>query len=200
MTAHSPVGLNPAQFKVVIENTTPGTFANNDMIHSDPTGTNHERFSEGLRKSLFNYMHGLGFDIPLPDWFDTKVPRTTVSPDLIRQTIANQEYESVSSSVKIIWLGSIPSVRYYSRKKKNHTFEMAELTFAIKKENLTIQLQQNDGRWLMERIPEIYPGNPGHTTYGELQLSFEEQTGNDFVLFWNSPAIKNLRKNGLLMI
>ncbi len=200
MTAHSPVGLSPAQFKVKIENTTPGTFANNDMIHRDPTGTNHERFSEGLRKSLFNYMHGLGFDIPLPDWFDTKVPRTTVSPELIRQIIANPEYEPVSSSAKIIWLGTIPSVRYYTRKKKNQTYEMAELTFATKKENFSVLIPRKDGEWLMERIPEIYPGNPGQITYGHLELSFETQTGNDFVLFWNSPAIKNLRQNGLLMV
>ena len=145
-------------------------------------------------------MHGLGFDLPLSDWFEFKVPRTTLLPGLIRQTIDDHEYESVSSSVKIVWLGGIPSVRYYTRKKKSQTFEMAELVFSNKKGDLTIQLKQDDGKWLMAQIPEILISNPKQITYGELEKSFEEQTGNDFVLFWNSPVIKNLRENGLLML
>ena len=45
MTAHSPVGLMPEQFKVkkVIEAI--GTFANNDIEHIDPTGARHEPVS-----------------------------------------------------------------------------------------------------------------------------------------------------------
>ena len=200
MTAHSPIGLNPAQFKVKIENTNPGTFANNDMIHSDPTGANHELFSEGLRKSLFNFMHGIGFDIPLSDWFDFKVPRTSVIPDLILQTINNEEYEEVSSSVKIIWLGSNPLIRYFTKKKKNQSFEMAELIFPNKKRNLSILVKQDQGRWLMEQIPRISVSNPIHTTFGELENLFEEHTKGDFILFWNSPALKQMRINGLLML
>ncbi len=200
MTAHSPVGLNPSQFKVIIENKQPGTFANNDLIHSDPTGANHELFSEGLRKLLYNYMHGIGFDIQLSEWFDFKIPRTSIQPDLIRQTIANQEYEAVSSSVKIVWLGGVPSIRYYTRKKKNKSYEMAELTFSNKKQNLIIQLKLEEGNWLLERLPEILAMNPEQITYGELEKCFEEQTGADFVLFWNSPMIKHLRESGLLML
>ena len=200
MTAHSPVGLNPAQFKVKIENTIPGTFANNDMIHSDPLGTNHELFSEGLRKSLFNFMHGIGFNIPLSDWFDFMVPRTSVSRDLIRNIIDNTEYEGVSSSIKVVWLGGSPSIRYFTRKKKNQIFEMGELTFPNKKQDLKIQLKHVEGRWLMDQIAGISVGNSVQSSYGELEKSFEEQTGLDFVLFWNSPPIIQLRKNGLLML
>jgi len=200
MTAHSPIGLNPSKFKAKIENKVPGTFANNDLIHSDPTGANHELFSEGLRKSLFNYMHGIGFDIPLSDWFDFKVPRTTVLPNLIRQTIDHHEYEAVSPGVKVVWLGAIPSVRYYTRKKKNQTYEMAELTFENKKQNMVIQLKQGEGRWLMEQIQNISVNNPVQTNYGDLEKSFEEEIGEYFMLFWNIPAIKQLRENGLLML
>jgi len=200
MTAHSPIGLNPEQFRVKIVNQTPGTFANNDMIHNDPTGANHKLFGEGLRTSLFNYMHGLGFNTPLANWFEMKVPQTTVSHQLIQQCISIPDYERVSSSVKIIWLGDIPLIRYYSRKKKNQVFEMAELTFPNKKGELTIQLKQLDGTWLMERIPELQVGNQQDITYGQLEAGFAEQTGNDFVLFWNSPPIIQLRNNGLLML
>jgi len=200
MTAHSPVGLNPSQFTVKIENAVPGSFANNDRIHSDPTGANHELFSEGLRKSLFNYMHSIGFGLPLSDWFDFKVPRTTIAPNIIRQFIDNEAYESASSSAKVVWLGVSPSFRYFTRKKKNQSFEMAELTFPIKKENLSVQLKKEEGKWLMEKIPLISVSNGIQITYGELERSFEEQTGLDFVLFWNSTAIKQLRRYGMLML
>ncbi len=200
MTAHSPVGMNPAQFKVKIENEEPGTFANNDLIHTDPTGADHELFSEGLKKSLFNYMHGICFEFPLQDWFDFKVPKTTVAPDYIQQSIDEQAYEPASPSAKIVWLGGVPSIRTYTKKKKNNSFEMAELTFSNKKHDLVIQLKQTEGEWLMEQIPALSVQNSTQTTFGELEKSFEQHTGEDFVLFWNSPAIKELRANGLLML
>lgn len=200
MTAHSPIGLNPGQFNVKIENEKPGTFANNDLIHSDPTGADHELFSEGLKKSLFNYMHEIGFELPLQDWFDFKVPRTTILPKYIQQTIDNVEYEPVKPHTKIVWLGGIPSIRYYSKKKKNQTYEMAELTFANKKQDLVIHLKHEEGKWLFTQIPNISVGESSHTSFVELEKSFEEQTGEDFVLFWNSTAIKQLRENGLLML
>jgi hypothetical protein len=200
MTAHSPVGLNPAQFKVKIENEQPGTFANNDLMHTDPTGTDHERFSDGLKKSLFNYMHGICFEFPLQDWFDFKIPGTTVSPRYIQDSIDQQAYEPASPSTKIIWLGGLPTIRKFTKKRKNHSFEMAELTFSNKKKDLVIQMKQQEGEWLMEQMPALAVNNPAQSTFGELEKSFEQRTGDDFVLFWNSPAIKDLRENGLLML
>jgi len=200
MTAHSPVGLNPAQFKVKIENEKPGTFANNDLIHTDPTGTDHDRFSEGLKKSLFNYMHGICFDFSLQDWFEFKVPKTSVTPKYIQEAIDEQAYEPASPNAKIVWLGGIPSIRNFNKKKKNQSFEMAELTFSNKKHDLVIQLKQVEGEWLFAQIPALSVYNQAQTTFSELEKSFEQHTGDDFILFWNSPAIKELRENGLLML
>ena len=200
MTAHSPIGLNPDQFNVKIENEKPGSFANNDLIHSDPTGANHELFSEGLKKSLFNYMHEIGFELPLQDWFDFKVPRTFILPKFIEQTIDNVEYEPVKPHAKIVWLGGLPSIRNYTKKKKNQTYEMSEISFANKKQELVIHLKHEEGKWLFSLIPQIFVSQSRLTSFGELEKSFEEQTGEDFVLFWNSPAIKQLRENGLLML
>jgi hypothetical protein len=185
---------------VKIENEKPGTFANNDLIHTDPTGTDHERFSEGLKKSLFNYMHGICFDFPLQDWFDFKVPRTTVVPDYIRKAIDEQAYEPTSPNAKIVWLGGVPSIRSYTKKKKNNSFEMAELTFTNKKHDVVIQVKHQEGQWLFAQIPSLSASNPTQITFGELEKSFEQYTGEDFVLFWNSPAVKELRENGLLML
>lgn len=39
MTAHSPIGLEPEKYFVKNENQTLGTFANNDLVHTDPKVT-----------------------------------------------------------------------------------------------------------------------------------------------------------------
>ncbi len=200
MTAHSPVGLHPEKFNVKIENTTAGTFANNDLVHLDPTGCKHELFSDGLKKSLFNFMHAIGFDIPLQDWFDFKVPRTTVNPDFIEQAIESQEYQPASSSASILWLGSKPTIDYFSKKKKNRNYAMAELRFPNKKAAVAIQLKEEEGKWLFAQLPKLSVENTTRLTFGELQTTFEDQTDEDFILFWNSKPMMRLRKNGLLML
>ena len=200
MTAHSPIGIQPEKFKVRQASNETGTFANNDLIHIDPTGCNHELFSEGLRKSLFNYMHDIGFDLPLQDWFDFKTPRTTVAPNFIRQAIDSQEYEPSSPSATIYWLGGKPSIKYFTKKKKNKRFEMAELTFANKQKDLVVLLKQDEGKWLFTQIPELSINNGNPISFSELEKSFEQETNGNFVLFWNSPTMKNLRENGLIIV
>jgi len=145
-------------------------------------------------------MHGICFDFPLQDWFDVKVPRTTVVPNYVQQAIDQHEYEPASPNSKIIWLGGVPSIRIYTKKKKNQSFEMAELSFSNKKQDLKILLKQAEGRWLFEQIPGLSVKQLSSTTFSELEKSFGQQTGDDFVLFWNSPAMNELRENGLLML
>jgi len=200
MTAHSPIGLNPSQFKASILNEQKGTFANNDLIHADPTGARHELFSEGLRKSLFNYMHGICFDFPLQDWFDFKVPRTTVAPNFIQKAIDEPEAELPGPHSKVYWLGGPARVKYFSKKKKGMSYEMAELTLVNKKEDLTLQLPQAEGKWLFEQLPSLMLSSNLTHPFGDLSKDFEQQTDSDFMLFWNSPALKNLRENGLLTL
>ncbi len=100
MTAHSPVGLQPAKFNVKRENDNTGTFANNDIVHIDETGADHETFSYGLKKSLFNYMHGIGLEEPLQKWFDFKVPKTKIAPDHIAQVLTQDLYSAAKPTPK----------------------------------------------------------------------------------------------------
>jgi hypothetical protein len=74
MTAHSPVGKDPAKYGVVCTGPEFKGFAQNDLFHDDPTGANHDKYSDGLVKALYNYMHGKGLDFPLGDFFDFLVP------------------------------------------------------------------------------------------------------------------------------
>ena len=90
MTAHSPVGMFPEQFGAVKETEAIGTFANNDINFVDSTGIDHDKFSFGLKKSLFNFMHGICFDYELQDWFDFKIPKTKIGADFIFDALAGR--------------------------------------------------------------------------------------------------------------
>ena len=86
-TAHSPIGINPDEYGITLAERPDILFAENDVDFTDPTGTDHEMLGEGLRKALYNYMHGIGFDQPMGFWFEQPVENTLVKPDLISKAI-----------------------------------------------------------------------------------------------------------------
>lgn len=90
LTAHSDVGLNPNKYGITPDNTliktlqkTEKLFANNDIEFTDNTGITHSKFSSGLKQSLFNFMHGVGFENSLQNWFDFEIPEPNVAKDYI---------------------------------------------------------------------------------------------------------------------
>ena len=87
MTAHSPVGQNPAKYGVSCVKSEFAGFADNDRDFIDDSGAHHEKFSDGLKKALFNYMHSICFEYPLNYWFDFKTPATTIGPKMIIHAI-----------------------------------------------------------------------------------------------------------------
>jgi radical SAM superfamily enzyme YgiQ (UPF0313 family) len=105
-TAHSPIGLQPQRYGITLRPPRNITFAHNDIEFDDPVGTDHDFLGGGLRKALYNYMHGVGLDADVREWFEPppqdrtragrhhgrrgrgslpSVPVTTVPPDLIER-------------------------------------------------------------------------------------------------------------------
>lgn len=101
-TAHSPIGLHPERYGITLEPPRHITFAHNDVGFDDPVGADHDFLGAGLRKALYNYMHGAGLDADVRTWFEppprarrgahqrrrrggAAVPATTVPPDLIER-------------------------------------------------------------------------------------------------------------------
>jgi Radical SAM superfamily len=106
-TAHSPIGLHPKQYGITLRPPPNITFAHNDLEFDDPVGADHDMLGSGLRKALYSYMHGVGFDEDVRMWFEPRgngrrrgarqgprrgaafaVPATTVPPDLIERCLA----------------------------------------------------------------------------------------------------------------
>jgi len=86
-TVHSPVGLNPEEYGVILKPLPPVSFAKNDVLFTDPTGVDHAALGVGLRKAIYNFMHGIGLDEDVRSWFDFKVPRTTVAKHRIERAL-----------------------------------------------------------------------------------------------------------------
>ncbi|GEP50580.1 radical SAM protein [Flavobacterium noncentrifugens] len=200
MTAHSPVGLYPEQFGVVKESDIVGSFANNDINYTDQTGIDHDKFSFGLKKSLFNYMHGICFDYPLQDWFEFKIPRTKIPDDFIFNALNEDTDLSIKNSAKVIWLGGKPSMERFTKTKKGRSWNMISLKFHDKKESFTVTANAGEGGWFQEMLPKISVSNSKTTTLGEFKTSFENAGLEDFELFWHSKTIQVLRDFGLLVL
>lgn len=199
MTAHSPVGMYPEKFGVQKESDEIGTFANNDLNYIDATGIDHDQFSFGLKKSLYNFMHGICFDYPLQDWFEFKVPKTKIHPDFISNALHQLEDFKIKPTAKIIWLGGKPTVETFTKSKKGNSWEMMSLTFHDKKECFSIQVNQAEGEWLVELLQKISISNTKTASLQEIKSDFEMHF-QDFELFWFSKPLMTLREFGLLVL
>jgi hypothetical protein len=200
MTVHSPVGLAPAKYGVTKLTDTIGSFANNDIVHTDPAGTDHESFSFGLKKSLLNFMHGACFDVPLHKWFDFKVPKTTVQTDYIKSILGEEEYVDRKPNAKIVWLGNPPLVESFIKSKKGNQWEMCSLTFETQKETLNIKTDKLQGEWLEKILQKLSVSNIKTITLQEVKEHYEAAGLENFELFWDNKPVNTLYKAGLLQL
>jgi radical SAM superfamily enzyme YgiQ (UPF0313 family) len=200
MTAHSPVGLNPEKYKVKKLTFAIGTFANNDIVHEDPTGADHDTYSFGLKKSLLNFMHGACLDHPLQKWFDFKVPKTTIAADFIAKALQEDELNTVKPTAKIVWLGAQPVVEIFTKSKKGNQWEMSSLTFQSRKETVNIKVGKEQGQWLSGMLHLLSVNNIKTYTLKEVKENYEAAELNDFELFWDNKPVNTLYRIGLLQL
>jgi hypothetical protein len=200
MTAHSPVGLEPEKFGVKKAGETNITFADNDVQHVDLTGTDHNSFSYGLKKSLFNFMQDVGLDEPLNKWFDMKVPRTTIDCNYIINALSTEELIKYKPSSKIIFIGPLPTIEIITKSKKGNSWELASLTFETKKSTTNIKVDKLQGEWLFRLLDIVSSKNNKTLTMQEVQDSYSAEGLEDFELFWDNRPINQLNKVGLYIL
>ena len=99
-TVHSPVGLNPKEYGSELVPLPPVSFGKNDIGFTDPTGVDHDLLGLGLKKAIYNFMHGIGLEQDVRTWFQDalnehahekstafKIPKSTVSKRKIEQAL-----------------------------------------------------------------------------------------------------------------
>lgn len=88
-TVHSPIGKDPKQYGIKLKTRKKTEFSENDLEFTDPTGTDHDALGHGLRRALYNYMHGIGLDEDVRTWFQEikRPPKTTVAANFIANAL-----------------------------------------------------------------------------------------------------------------
>jgi radical SAM superfamily enzyme YgiQ (UPF0313 family) len=194
MTAHSPIGINPSAFKVKALCNTDAPFANNDIPHKDPEGGNHEKFSYGLKRAIFNYMNGIGIDFPLQDWFDFRIPKTTIKPQTIQKFISQTNNSSPKDHQRVIWLGGDVSI-------SQHQGSFFLNTFTHFGENLQLKFDKIDTNYIYEVLPKLQVQKLNEIfTYGKLKQDYETQTNRSITLLLQHPSFIILREQSLLIV
>ncbi len=196
LTAHSPIGLNPEAYGILPDYKAI-SFANNDIQFTDSTGIDHSKFGYGLKKSLFNFMHGLCFDYPLQEWFDFKIPRTSIAKNYIANCLNNGPIIPPKDSSKVVWLGSIPQIDNTFKSKKG--VPMISLSFHGKLYYSTQNFEFEKGHWLLSTIKKLHDNEKRYLSFGELKADYATLF-DDFDLFWYSKPIDELREMGLLVV
>lgn len=189
MTAHSPVGLEPLQFNVKLEGPQFEGFAWNDLRHNDPKGTDHEQFSEGLRKSLYNYMHGVCLDFHLSEWFDFKVPNTTIADDYLSNILEKGINTHPKPTQQVIWIGLQGGV----------SFKNNELLITTNNDEILIPGKEKELKWFFENYRNWTP-NSKKTLVSSLETAFNSVFSKSFIKFLETESGVTIRKSGLIIV
>ncbi|MEM7549595.1 MAG: radical SAM protein [Bacteroidota bacterium] len=191
MTAHSPVGMSPESYQVRKIGPEPNGFAINDLVHDDHEGTEHQLFSEGLKKSLFNYMHDIGFDLHLSEWFDFETPETTIPGRHIERVLYEYEGEDINRHSRMLWVGHISSSHSENNTQRLH--------FETNMESLSLQMDQQKAEWLIKTLNEAGV-NQSKASFGDFQKSFEQLNSGEFDKWLESEEFFMIRQAGLLIV
>jgi hypothetical protein len=198
MTAHSPVGLFPDKYMVSRVGPDLGGFADNDLYHEDPTGVEHELFSQGLKTALFNYMHGTAFEMNLAEWFDFDIPPTSIVSDYVYKSL-DQAVKAPRSNAFVVWLSGRPVLSFFEEETEEGIQELAALHFYNKQNDWVMEVDVEMGEWLSETLVELELGNQAVWTFKKLKDHFEATGMGTMEEFFNSYIWEQLSNNGLLI-
>jgi hypothetical protein len=75
LTAHSPAFRDQSRLRLRILDAREDAFSRNEIPFDEPGREDPGVFGEGLRRAVYNFMHGVGLDNDVRTWFDFPVPR-----------------------------------------------------------------------------------------------------------------------------
>jgi hypothetical protein len=144
-------------------------------------------------------MHGVGFELSLNEWFDFKIPKTSIHSNYIEQVLNSETFTTHKPTQKVVWLGGLPQVDFVSKTKKGKTFENAVLQFHTKQDYFEIIVEKEIGQWLVDFIKKIKSSDKSFS-YQTMKTDFEENTQIDFEIFIYSKQAEKLKEEALLIV
>jgi hypothetical protein len=200
-TVHSDVGRNPGKYKCAIIDPPRGRFAKNDLQHEDRTGCDPRAFAHGLNKAVYNFMHGIGTDFPIKEWFDFRVPAISIKRNYVDKAIDEKPVsDRKRMKSRILWTENLPHSMHDDATLKKKQARKHTLIFYTKKETFTINVTPEIGVWLSSVFETFSIQNPELMSLEELKRQYEKQVPSSFEAFLKSGEWKTLRVKGLLLI
>ena len=108
LTIHSPISKNPTKFGIEITSSMNNPFSNNNLSHSDKSSVDYQKYSSGLKKAIYNYMHGVGLEMKLQNWYDFKIPKPSVKSNEIKNILSKYLSDEIYKG-KVLWVAGEPS-------------------------------------------------------------------------------------------
>ena len=197
-TAHSPIGLQPEAHGIRILGPTFGGFAENDLMHEDPSGELPEWLGAGLRSALFQYKEGEGLEQDVRSWFPQKMSRPKVRRDWVKRILAVPPPEDPSlPERRFVWIGGTPIQEPLGKNR-------SRLTLPNRTSDAQLKLSGGETDWLMNLIHISTPvgqesGHP-YPTFKEVRANFPFGGPEAFDALWKSPSFQTARSVGLLLV
>ncbi len=196
-TVHSDIGKNPAKYKSMIIDEQGNKFARNDLMHEDPSGCDHKLFADGLNKAVYNFMHGIGTDFPVREWFEFKVPPVSIKRNYVEQLIdEGQGSDKDRLQSRVLWLENRPQWERKGPKGKGK----GKLVFYKKTNSFALNVNTETGEWLNKVFERFSVYNAEPMLLNELKNNYEKQFNSSFDIFLRSKEWKTLRIQGLLLV
>jgi len=149
-----------------------------------------------LKRSLFNYMNGVGFDFPVNDWFDFETAATTVEDDFIENSLRGFSKNKYRPNDLVLWYNNTPTITTF----EDDGEDFGELTFYNKKDEWGFETEWALAEWIVTILIRANPNYKSVLKFNDLQHDFEKNELGDFKEFLASPIWEALRENGLLVI
>ena len=195
LTEHSPIAKNPEEYNVKITGPDFGGFAKNELTHEDPEGCNHDLFSEGLRKSLFNFMHGVGLEQPLDFWFEFAVPKSSHKKSLIKDIFDEvQKPSKYLPNDRVLWLGGDTAFIVHDEDS-----DWADLILSSQAEDVVIELPTPLAEWLSNLLVQLVPEEDA-ISYKEMDEYYQQYFGEAISSLVDSATWKPVKRAGLVIL
>jgi radical SAM superfamily enzyme YgiQ (UPF0313 family) len=190
LTVHSPIAKEPKKYSIEIKSSLNNPFANNNLEHKDKSGIDHKKYGAGLNKALYNYMHGVGLDWDVREWFEFSIVKFTVEQDFIKNVLRVAAQIKISDRSRAVWLGQKPELI----PKENGMIE-----FVVRNSEVegVWELDKITADWLSQCIDETIELDS--KTYTDWKSSFSNGE-DEFPKFLLSDIGQELREHFLLFV
>ncbi|HXK50899.1 MAG TPA: hypothetical protein PKW56_10585, partial [Clostridiales bacterium] len=187
LTVHSSVFSQTEKYNIEITGKLNNPFANNDISYTDKNGNDPDSFGDGLKKAVYNWMHGAGTDKHIKSWFGFETPVPKIKKDHVLN-ILNSPFPLPDMNKRIVWLGN-QSVLKGKNIVINGLAGEAEY-----------ELPGKISMWLKDLTDKASLTNNEEIRLSDAKKSFPESSGITFMQFLCNEIWDDLFEAGLLII